>query len=52
MESPMEERLYCCTPTGICCTAMSNYFLSYTQIIGPWSMTNAKLKPCSGSTAV
>jgi hypothetical protein len=27
--------------------AMSNYFLSYTQIIGPWSMTDAKWKPCN-----
>jgi hypothetical protein len=27
-------------------TAMSNYFLSYTQIIGPWPMTEAKRKPC------
>ena len=25
--------------------AMSNYFLSYTQIIGPWLMTDAKRKP-------
>ena len=26
--------------------AMSNYFLSYTQIIKPWPMTDAKRKPC------
>ena len=26
-------------------SAMSNYFLSYTQIIGPWPMTDAKRKP-------
>jgi hypothetical protein len=25
---------------------MSNYFLSYTQIIGPWMMTDIKCKPC------
>ena len=27
-------------------TAMSNYFLSYMQIIGPWPMTDSKRKPC------
>ena len=27
-------------------TTMSNYFLSYTQIIGPSPITNTKRKPC------